>query len=207
VSKLTTNPRPPKSVRDELRRAEIVAGARECVVRHGFHAASMAEISAATQLSVGQIYRYFPSKEAIIEAIVLQIVERKIARVSGKSDEAQFPRELALRTVEDADGDDQKLLLDATAEATRNPAVAEIVRRADRALHDRIREFFRARFPAMSEAQARARVEVLAVLVDGTRARKVTDPVADPQVLELLYVDVLEMLFPLPAPPHVLPPA
>jgi AcrR family transcriptional regulator len=38
----------------------------------GFHGASMADIAKAAGLSVGQIYRYFENKEAIIAAIVAQ---------------------------------------------------------------------------------------------------------------------------------------
>ncbi len=75
--------RPAKRVRDALRRDQIVAAARRCVVRNGFHAASMAQIARQAQLSVGQIYRSFPSKEAIIHAIVERIVNRRLEWLAG----------------------------------------------------------------------------------------------------------------------------
>src|ERR1700754_2788147 len=56
----------------ESRRQQILDAACERVSQSGFHGASMAEIAKAAGLSVGQIYRYFENKEAIIAAIVAQ---------------------------------------------------------------------------------------------------------------------------------------
>lgn len=41
-----------------------------CFSRDGFHGASMQKICAEADMSPGALYRYFPSKEAIIAAIV-----------------------------------------------------------------------------------------------------------------------------------------
>ena len=68
----------PKELRDQTRRIGILDAASRCVVRHGFHGASMAEIAAEASLSVGQIYRYFPSKEAIVHALVERIVDNRL---------------------------------------------------------------------------------------------------------------------------------
>src|SRR6185312_9438459 len=73
----------PKDQRDQTRRDQIVRAARRCVVRRGFHGASMAEIAAAARMSVGQIYRYFPSKEAIVHAIVERIVSQRLQGVAA----------------------------------------------------------------------------------------------------------------------------
>ena len=54
----------------EGRRQKIVDAASVCACRSGFHGSSMAEIAQQAGMSVGQIYRYFDSKEAIIAAIV-----------------------------------------------------------------------------------------------------------------------------------------
>jgi AcrR family transcriptional regulator len=56
-----------KQAKVQARRDQIVDAAKLCFRQHGFHAASMAEIAHASQLSVGQIYRYFDNKDAIIE--------------------------------------------------------------------------------------------------------------------------------------------
>lgn len=53
----------------DQRRMHVLAAARFCFSRWGFHGASMQQICAEAQMSPGALYRYFPSKEAIIEAI------------------------------------------------------------------------------------------------------------------------------------------
>jgi TetR/AcrR family transcriptional regulator, repressor for uid operon len=57
----------PQSVAD--RRARILDAAKSCFIRHGFHNASMQQICAAADMSAGNLYRYFPSKDAIIEGL------------------------------------------------------------------------------------------------------------------------------------------
>lgn len=47
----------------------ILDAAKACFVRHGFQGASMQQICAEVGMSPGALYRYFASKEAIIEAI------------------------------------------------------------------------------------------------------------------------------------------
>jgi TetR/AcrR family transcriptional repressor of uid operon len=47
----------------------ILEAAKACFVRSGFQGASMHQICAEAGMSPGALYRYFPSKEAIVEAI------------------------------------------------------------------------------------------------------------------------------------------
>jgi AcrR family transcriptional regulator len=190
--------RPAKPMRDELRRDEIVAAARLCVVRHGFHATSMAQIAKQAQMSVGQIYRYFPSKETIIHAIVERIVNRRLAWLAGGGTPSDLPMMLASRKFDDSpfDADDRALWLEVTAEATRNPAVAGIVRKADTLLHTQAVAALRQDHPHLSEQEATARVELMAVLYGGTAFREMMDQRADPAMLAALYRDVIERLLP-----------
>ena len=51
------------------RREEILTAAQRCFARFGFHQSSMQEICTEAGMSPGGLYRYFPSKEAIIAAI------------------------------------------------------------------------------------------------------------------------------------------
>jgi AcrR family transcriptional regulator len=57
---------------DQLREAQrqrIMEAARTVFARSGFHGASIQEIRAEAGMSAGNLYRYFPSKEAIIAEI------------------------------------------------------------------------------------------------------------------------------------------
>ncbi|WP_405164417.1 TetR/AcrR family transcriptional regulator [Nocardia sp. NBC_01499] len=53
----------------EANRAQIVAAARRCFSRDGFHQTSMPDIAAEAGVSVGAPYRYFSGKEEIIVEI------------------------------------------------------------------------------------------------------------------------------------------
>ncbi|MFJ6574050.1 TetR/AcrR family transcriptional regulator [Streptomyces sp. NPDC091292] len=55
--------------RREAKRAQIVAAARRCFSRDGFHQTSMPDIAREAGVSAGAPYRYFASKEEIILAI------------------------------------------------------------------------------------------------------------------------------------------
>lgn len=60
---------PPSDHRTEQQR-RILAAAVACFARAGFHGTSMQQICAEAQMSPGALYRYFPSKESLIGAIV-----------------------------------------------------------------------------------------------------------------------------------------
>lgn len=51
-------------------RRRIIAAAVTCFIRDGFHGSSMQKICAEAGMSPGALYRYFPSKESLIGAIV-----------------------------------------------------------------------------------------------------------------------------------------
>ncbi|MBL8270795.1 TetR/AcrR family transcriptional regulator [Steroidobacter sp.] len=190
--------RPVKELRDQLRRDQIVSAARACVVRHGFHAASMGQIAAEAQMSVGQIYRYFPSKDAIVRAIVERIVARRLEWMVDRDKHVNFAARFANRhdQASEEERSERVLLLEITAEATRNPAVAEIARAADRRLRSQAVELVRGGYPELSEQEAAVRVEFVSVLSEGSAFRSLTEPVAAPALLESIYRDTLQKLFP-----------
>ncbi|HEX3781224.1 MAG TPA: TetR/AcrR family transcriptional regulator [Pseudonocardiaceae bacterium] len=54
----------------DARRQQILDAAALCFARKGFHGTSMPDIFTEANLSAGAIYRYFPSKQAIIEELL-----------------------------------------------------------------------------------------------------------------------------------------
>lgn len=51
-----------------MRRQQILSAALRCFALQGFHATSMADVIRESGLSAGSVYRYFPSKRALIKA-------------------------------------------------------------------------------------------------------------------------------------------
>jgi AcrR family transcriptional regulator len=58
-----------RAERRDLQVQRILEAAKTCFVRSGFQGASMQQICAEAGMSPGALYRYFSSKESIIEAI------------------------------------------------------------------------------------------------------------------------------------------
>jgi len=200
-----------KDARISARRDQIVAAARLCFRKHGFHGAGMAEIAKTSQLSVGQIYRYFANKDAIIEEIVRRIVMKKISLMTGNAHNLQqvahnlshrrignlsspFKEDLCAGQKEQAEID-HALMLEVAAEATRNPVVEKIWRDSEKQLFNEAKSLLSATFPQFSEAEMTAKVETLAVICEGTAFRRLTTVHADAELLEAIYHRYFQSLF------------
>lgn len=75
--------------RRDANRARIVAAARRCFSRDGFHQTSMPDIAAQAGVSAGAPYRYFASKEEIILTIAadaFRLVFEPVERLAAASD-------------------------------------------------------------------------------------------------------------------------
>lgn len=111
------------------RRAEILDAAERCFARSGFHQASMQDICAEAGMSPGNLYRYFPSKEALIAGIT----ERN--RVQAAADFAAVDQApdffagfsaLGRQYLVDRSDEQVALCLEIMAEARRNPDIRRI---------------------------------------------------------------------------------
>jgi TetR/AcrR family transcriptional regulator, repressor for uid operon len=58
-----------RAERRDVQTQRILDAAKSCFIRSGFSGASMQQICTEAGMSPGALYRYFPSKEAIVEAI------------------------------------------------------------------------------------------------------------------------------------------
>lgn len=105
--------------RAQARREQVLKAAAACFQRHGFHAASMAQISREAGMSVGHIYHYFANKEAIIAAIVARDQQQILAiddEIRGQQDWARAIVEHVPRGLERAvEGPRGPLLLEVLA--------------------------------------------------------------------------------------------
>src|SRR6476660_8212590 len=119
----------PKLQRQSDRRDDILAAAERCFVRAGFHRTSMQEICAAAGMSAGNLYRYFPSKEAIIAGIA-ERDRAEVAQDFARADlsqglfavlEGMARHHFTVRSIEQV-----KLCTEIMSEARRNPEIARI---------------------------------------------------------------------------------
>src|ERR671914_794026 len=123
------------------RRRQILDAALVCFSRRGFHQASMQAIFEESGLSPGAVYRYFKSKEEIVEAIAMETLGGFAAALEagppGRPDELMGR---ILDTIEAVELRDHRLrlALQVWGEALFNPAVAALVRKAIEVLHERV---------------------------------------------------------------------
>lgn len=104
-------------IRQKQRQDEIINAARQCFRASGFHGASMSQIAAEARLSVGQIYRYFASKDAIIEEMIRRIIDYRITQIEDKTQTERIPGILSWRQT--LSEDDDALMLEMAAESTQ----------------------------------------------------------------------------------------
>lgn len=114
------------------RRAQILEAAMVCFAKRGFHQTSMHDISAEAGTSVGLIYRYFVSKEAVIAAMA----DRHKSEIQDLLERARQASTLLesleiLFTAHCPENSPKVLsafVVDLYAEASRHPSIADLVR-------------------------------------------------------------------------------
>ncbi|MCW5611733.1 MAG: TetR/AcrR family transcriptional regulator [Rubrivivax sp.] len=75
--------RSPRTLRRELREAEIVDAARVVFLEKGFERAAVSEIADRVGVVEGNIFRYFPTKRDLLNGVLLTIYEPLIADVGS----------------------------------------------------------------------------------------------------------------------------
>src|SRR5271154_435946 len=102
-SQIATKPpataRAPKRQRGRLRVAAILETGREVILEKGYDAATMTEIAARAGAAIGSLYQFFPSKEALADALLARYCERL---VGGLRDIAERAPALGASGVADA---------------------------------------------------------------------------------------------------------
>jgi AcrR family transcriptional regulator len=89
----------PKRERGRLRVAAITAAAIEVFTEKGYDAATMTEIAARSGTAIGSLYRFFPTKEALADALLLQYAQQM---KNGLVALEQQARDISLERVADA---------------------------------------------------------------------------------------------------------
>ncbi|HTH61367.1 MAG TPA: helix-turn-helix domain-containing protein [Paraburkholderia sp.] len=77
----------PKRERGRQRVAAIMDAAADVFAEKGFDAATMTEIAARSSTAIGSLYRFFPSKEVLADALLLryaQHVSTSLAELAGQ---------------------------------------------------------------------------------------------------------------------------
>src|SRR5262249_17073330 len=179
------------------RRAEILVAAQRCFVRSGFHGASMQDICAEAGMSPGNLYRYFPSKEALIAGIA----ERDRAEVG-----AQFARaDLAQGLFNVLEGMAQHyfarypmervlLCTEVMSESRRNGEIARISAAFDADIRKWLDDMLRAaaeRGDIPRDVDFPRVITMLMIITDGLWWRRAVQPDFDPATMIPIFMDIV----------------
>lgn len=156
----------------DARRDQILAAARRCFLRDGFHATSMQDLFAEAGLSSGAVYRYFASKDDVIIAIaeenmrdVLAMIHLAATRQPGRPVGAVMAEVLEIVRAKDERDGLGRLALLVWSETLRNPSLAAQLRNLLTGMHGDLAEVVREHqdagdLPREVSADALARVLV-----------------------------------------------
>jgi AcrR family transcriptional regulator len=112
---------------EQDRRQRILEAAERAFVRHGFHAASMQHVAAEAGMSPGNLYRYFRSKEAIVEGLCFRDQEERRHDFAALAEAQSITAAMAAGLRKNLLGkprEKMRMILEIWAEAGRNPAIA-----------------------------------------------------------------------------------
>ncbi len=182
----------------EVRSDEILQSIRGMFAEKGFDGASMQDLARAAGMSVGNFYRYFPSKAAIVEAIVnrdLDEVRKDFSEIMLASDKMQALRaKLRERISSEMCGDDGALWAEMSASAFRKPEIGQALAR----MHTEITRFMLnvfARSTGLSDDAAALRFGTHAdfiMLLFKSAATKEKNPVANSDALQEMILRTVD---------------
>lgn len=165
------------------RRQQILQAAMVCFAKRGFHQTSMHDISEQAGISVGLIYRYFASKEAVISAMAdghkkeIQDVLERARRAPSLLDSMEIL--FTAHCCDNAPQVEAAFVVDLFAEASRNPDVAALVRDVTKATMKGVTDLIE-RSPEAAFSthglSARELAELIFAINDGMLMREVLLP-------------------------------
>jgi len=186
--------------------AHILDAAELCFARSGFHRTTMQDICRAARVSAGAVYVYFASKEALIEGIVQRdrdSILEKLSKVADSLDFLDGLRCIMQDCVLDQPAHKPALILEISAEASRNPLVRRLLNDFDRTLRLTLEGLI---VRAQREGRASPDIDphavtlVMAMLGDAMFLRRATDPDFNPAVVGPAILNVVARLLGLNTP-------
>lgn len=149
---------------------KILQAAERCMREKGFHQTSVQNIAASANVSVGLIYKYFKNKDAIIEALVLNVVKRMkqllnadFEKISHTFPEIYSADDLLPTEVEQS----IVLLMEVSAESTRNERISHIMDEAWIDLKQNYIAQTQGRYPGVDASIINTRLYMMSLIIDG----------------------------------------
>jgi len=198
----SVNLSPSRRPADVERRERILEAAERAFVRHGFHATTMQHVAEEIGMSAGNLYRYFPSKEAIVEGLCALDQEaraRAFAELMAPDGDIIEAMYAALRDqVLAKPAEKARMIVEIWAEAGRNPRVGELTRQLDADVLGGIEQLLdtaKAARAVSPGVDSRAGARFLFTIVAGLFKRMAVEPDFDRSAESAIAIGALKALF------------
>lgn len=171
----------------DARRRQILDAAAACFARKGFRQTTMDEICRESDLSMGAVYRYFRSKEQIIEAMAEAARARRGELVVAMREATSMREALealahTFFSVLEYDWEAWALEPELWAEALRNPGVERMVTETMEGIREPLTELVREaqeQGEIDPELDADSAARVIVSFFDGLVLQRALDPALD----------------------------
>lgn len=157
------------------RSEEILEAAEYCMRQKGFYQTSVQSIARQANVSVGLIYKYYKNKEAIIEALIKNVVQRMINLLKDDLDNPALAGKVTHSTHDVVSIEVEQsivLLIDISAEATRNERIRQIIYDAWQALKENFITQEKTLNPTLSTDVIQTRLYIISLIIDGMTIRR-----------------------------------
>jgi len=164
------------------RRTRILDAAERRFARNGFHRTTMQDVAADAGMSPGNLYRYFVSKDALIEGLAERDradVARDFMLLAEAEDFIAAFKRIGRRHFAEEPRERSILCLEIWAEATRNAAFGAMAQDFERDVVERMTSLFRSaqeRGLIPSRVDAGGVAVLVATLADGLFVRRAILP-------------------------------
>ena len=187
---------------DAERRQRILEAAERAFVRHGFHATTMQHVADEVGMSAGNLYRTFPSKDAMVEGLCeLDQAEFAAALAELMADNRHIMEAVCCglrKHVLAKPPEKARLLVEIWAEAGRNPRVAAMTRSIDAnvlAGLEKLMDAAKAGGAASPELDSHFGARFFLTFVAGLFKRIAIEAEFDPEAETPMAIGVLKALF------------
>lgn len=169
--------------KQQRKRRQILDAAMHCFIEKGFHSTSTAEICKAAAMSPGNLFHYYPTKYAIIEAIA-ELDEDDHKAILSMGDEPGCAADIIEKMITAlimlySEPGYTRLSLEIITEASRNPALNTAFIANEQRLHAKFCDVLKRGITAGEidpQLNASQTASWLLVTADGTLGRELMEP-------------------------------
>lgn len=182
---------------EDAPRTRILLAAERAFAHHGFRGATMQIVAGEAQMSAGNLYRYFPSKEALVSGLAERdqgALAQDFGRLAASDDPLAGMGVLLRKHLVDAPRGRSQLALEIWAEAGRNPDVARICRTIEDDVQARLIDLVGGPSRAAGITPEFA-VGVMLTVTAGLFKRRATDPRFDGEAEVAMALGLYHALF------------